>query len=99
MKQFKQQQEEIQKRLSEELDKEKEKNKHLESKLGQSKLSVDEWKNTIITQLDKLRETFGEVSSCIFFYCVPVIYSNLKYFSKVNFTFLANFHKFCENKI
>ena len=67
VKQFKQQQEEIQKRLSEELDKEKEKNKHLESKLGQSKLSVDEWKNTIITQLDKLRETFGEVSSCIFF--------------------------------
>ena len=61
VKQFKEEQHEIQKHLHEELTKEKEKNKCLESKLNKSKLTVNEWKSSIIAQLDNLKSKLGEV--------------------------------------
>lgn len=62
MKQFKEQQENIQKHLDEELAKEREKNRILESQLDKSKEFVGEWKENIIKQLDAIKKNIEEVS-------------------------------------
>ena len=62
VKQFKEQQENIQKHLDEELAKEREKNRILESQLDKSKEFVGEWKENIIKQLDAIKKNIEEVS-------------------------------------